>query len=389
MRTARARARLCPPPLCPPHQIMHMRHKLDRDTRLVRGLVLDHGARHPDMPKRMEGEVFVLTANIGLEFERSEVSAGFFYSSADQRERLVAAERATTDARVAAVVALKEKVCTSGQGFLLVNQKGIDPPALDALAKAGILALRRAKRRNMERLVLACGGVAINSTEELEPAVLGKAGLVYEHVLGEEKYTFVEVRGEGRWREQGERDVRGPPTTLPLAIPQDVPAPRSCTILIKGPADHTLAQVKDAARDGLRAVKNAIDDGALVPGAGAFEAAAAAHLRGACMAAAVGRAKLGVAAFADALLAVPKTLAQNAGHAGQDALIALDAAVAAGGTGVGVDLATGGAMDAALAGVWDNFRVKAQTLQSAPVVASQLLLVDEVLRAGANMRKKG
>jgi T-complex protein 1 subunit zeta len=57
---------------------MHMRHKLDRDTRLVRGLVLDHGARHPDMPKRMEGEVFVLTANIGLEFERSEVSAGFF-----------------------------------------------------------------------------------------------------------------------------------------------------------------------------------------------------------------------------------------------------------------------------------------------------------------------
>jgi chaperonin GroEL (HSP60 family) len=35
-------------------EIMHMRHKLDQDTRLVKGLVLDHGARHPDMPKRVE-----------------------------------------------------------------------------------------------------------------------------------------------------------------------------------------------------------------------------------------------------------------------------------------------------------------------------------------------
>lgn len=69
------------------------------------------------------------------------------------------------------------------------------------------------------------------------------AGKVYEHVLGEDKYTFVE-------------DVRNP---------------TSCTILIKGPADHTLAQIKDAIRDGLRAVKNTLDDGATVLGAGAFE----------------------------------------------------------------------------------------------------------------------
>jgi T-complex protein 1 subunit zeta len=95
------------------------KHKLDRDTRLVKGLVLDHGARHPDMPRRLEAgrdddddesskasssketgkqqgpsrPVWILTANIGLEYERSEVNAGFFYSSAEQREKLVAAER--------------------------------------------------------------------------------------------------------------------------------------------------------------------------------------------------------------------------------------------------------------------------------------------------------
>lgn len=51
------------------------------------------------------------------------------------------------------------------------------------LAKEGIVGLRRAKRRNMERLTLACGGIAMNSFDDLTPECLGHAGLVYEHVL--------------------------------------------------------------------------------------------------------------------------------------------------------------------------------------------------------------
>jgi len=88
---------------------MHMRHKLDSDTKLIRGLVLDHGSRHPDMPKRLDN-AFVLNCNISLEYEKSEVNSGFFYSSADQRERLVAAERAVTDDKVQKVIELKKQV---------------------------------------------------------------------------------------------------------------------------------------------------------------------------------------------------------------------------------------------------------------------------------------
>lgn len=131
----------------------------------------------------------------------------------------------------------------------------------------------------MERLILACGGEAVNSVDDLTPECLGWAGLVYEHVLGEEKYTFVE----------------------------NVKNPHSCTVLIKGiltclvfvfmffscelycfavvvhimslfeelvlvntlvfcpgPNDHTIAQIKDAVRDGLRAVKNTIEDEAVI-----------------------------------------------------------------------------------------------------------------------------
>lgn len=90
-------------------EIMHMRHKMATDTRLVNGLVLDHGARHPDMKKYSEN-CFILTCNISLEYEKSEVNSGFFYSSADQREKMVAAERMYTDERVHKIIELKNKV---------------------------------------------------------------------------------------------------------------------------------------------------------------------------------------------------------------------------------------------------------------------------------------
>merc|ERR1719287_448382 len=114
------------------------------------------------------------------------------YSSAEQREKMVAAERKWVDDRTNMVLDLKNKVCKPGETFVIINQKGIDPLALDMLAREGILALRRAKRCNMERVCLACGGEQINSLEALSPEVLGWADSVEEQTLGEEVYTFVE-----------------------------------------------------------------------------------------------------------------------------------------------------------------------------------------------------
>lgn len=104
---------------------------------------------------------------------------------------MVKAEREFIDKRVQAIIELKRKVCDevktgkgdSKPGFVVVNQKGIDPISLDALAREGILALRRAKRRNMERLALACGGYALNSFNDMTPDCLGYAGQVHEYVL--------------------------------------------------------------------------------------------------------------------------------------------------------------------------------------------------------------
>lgn len=339
-------------------EIMHMRHKFDVDTRLIEGLVLDHGSRHPDMKRRAEN-CFILTCNVSLEYEKSEINAGFFYSNAEQREAMVAAERRSVDERVRKIIELKKKVCTDdSSNFVVINQKGIDPPSLDILAREGIIALRRAKRRNMERLVLSCGGEAVNSVDDLTPECLGWAGLVYEHVLGEEKYTFVE----------------------------NVKNPHSCTILIKGPNDHTIAQIKDAVRDGLRAVKNTIEDEAIILGAGAFEIAARKHLLDEVKKTVNGRAQLGVQAFADALLVIPKTLAENSGLDTQDVIISLTGEHDRGNV-VGLNQHTGEPVDPTLEGIFDNYSVKRQIINSGPVITSQLLLVDEVIRAGRNMRK--
>ncbi len=160
-------------------EIMKMQHQSDQDTRLIRGLVMDHGTRHPDMPKRLTN-CHVLILNVSLEYEKTEVNSGFFYSSAEQRDKLVESERHFIDARVKKIIELKKAVCDGNDSsFVIVSQKGIDPLALDMLAKQGIMALRRAKRRNMERLQLACGGTALNSVDDLAPECLGHGGLVY------------------------------------------------------------------------------------------------------------------------------------------------------------------------------------------------------------------
>lgn len=339
-------------------ELMEMQHRSESDSQLVRGIVMDHGARHPDMPKRTEN-AYILTCNVSMEYEKTEVNSGFFYKTAEEREKLVNAEREFIDNRVRKVIELKKKLCDgTNKGFVVINQKGIDPVSLDMLARAGIVGLRRAKRRNMERLALACGGMAMNCLDDMTEDCLGYAGVVYEHVLGEQKFTFVE-------------ECRNP---------------QSVTILTKAPNKYTLEQFKDAIRDGLRAIKNALDDKAVVPGAGAFEIAAHAALMK-YRQEVKGRARLGVQAFADALLVIPKTLAVNSGYDAQDTIVKLQEEFASAGVPVGIDITSGEALVPADAGILDNFCVKHQMINSCAVIAGNLLLVDEIMRAGLSSLK--
>lgn len=350
-------------------ELMQMQHLSPKDTTFVKGLVLDHGGRHPDMPQRVDN-AYVLILNVSLEYEKTEVNSGFFYSSAEQRDKLASSERNFVDSKLKKIIDLKNEVCglDEKKGFVIINQKGIDPMCLDVLAKQNILALRRAKRRNMERLQLVTEGEAQNSVDDLSPSVLGYSELVYQETIGEEKFTYV----------TGNKN------------------PKSCTILIKGSTHYALNQTKDAVRDGMRAVANVIKDKTVVPGAGAYYLAASRHLKTCNMnkLGAKGKMKTGVEAFAEALLVIPKTLVKNSGFDALDVLALCedelkDAEDASQRRFVGVDLKLGDSCDPTIEGIWDSFRVIRNAINGSSGIASNLLLCDELLRAGRSTLKEG
>jgi len=209
----------------------------------------------------------------------------------------------------------------------------------------------------MERLTLACGGTPVNSLEGITESTLGWAGQVYEYVLGEDKYTFIE----------------------------EVKNPKSVTILLKASTKFALTQLKDSVYDGLRAVKNTLDDQGYVPGAGSFEVAAYQELLK-LEQTVKGKARIGVKAYAEALLIIPKTLATNAGYDPQDVIVKLLSARDSN-LPIGIDLSTGEAVDANVLEVYDNVKVKKQLLESCTMIACNLLLVDEMMRAGLTSLK--
>ena len=363
-------------------------------TQFVNGIVMDHGARHPDMPDVLNN-CKIMTCNVSLEYEKTETQSGFFYSTAEEREKLVESERKWLDERCKQVIDFKRSVCKNGevsnnelhpcvfqnlwfslvrlgqipntihtyiQSFVMINQKGVDPLSLDIFAKEGILCLRRAKRRNMERLTLACGGSPIHSLQDMDESQLGFAGKVSQITLGDDKYTFVEDCAKE--------------------------TAKSCSLLLQGGNDYSIQQAKDAVKDGLRALKNALEDQAVLPGAGAFEIATYHHLVYEVIPETKGKSKLGIQAFADALLIIPKTLAENSGLDVQTTLLQLHEERASTKMMVGLDVSTGQVSLPENEGIWDNVRVKRQSLYLSTVLASQLLLVDEVMRAGKQMGKQ-
>lgn len=131
---------------------------------------------------------------------------------------------------------------------------------------------------------------------------------------------------------------------------EDVPKTSSVTILVKGQNDHSIAQIKDAIRDGLRAVRLAITDGAVIPGGGAFEIAVSSHLRDFARTV-KGKERLGVEAFSEAILVIPKTLSENAGFDSQDHILKVLSEHETSKKWVGVDLVTGEHMDPEVEGV--------------------------------------
>ena len=131
----------------------------------------------------------ILFCNLNLEWEHTEINSAFYYKDASQREEMAKAERDFVNKRCETIVKFAKEVLKEDETMVLINVGGIDPICLDILQKADIMGIRRAKRRNMERLAKSCGGYCVNTPSAFTPDCLGYADTVYEHCLGNHSFN--------------------------------------------------------------------------------------------------------------------------------------------------------------------------------------------------------
>jgi len=314
------------------------------DTQLIKGVVLDKEVVHPGMSKSIKNPKIALL-NCPLEVEKTEFSAEIRISDPEQM-------KAFLDEETNILKEMVDKVKSAGANVLLC-QKGIDDVAQHFLAKEGIMAVRRIKESDMEKLARATGGKIVTNLEGLMQKELGNAGQAEERRMGEDKMVFIE----------------------------NCKNPRSVSILIRAGLERSVDEAERALNDALHVTADIVSKNKIVAGGGATEVELAKRLREYAVKLG-GREQLAVERFAEAMESIPKYLAENAGLDPVDIMVTLKAAHAEQkGFTIGVDVYSGKTRDMLAAGVIEPVRVKEQGIKSAMEAASMILRVDDVIAA--------
>ncbi len=313
------------------------------DTSLIEGMAIDKERAHPNMPKSvMNAKVLLL--NAALEFKKTEVNATIKISSPGQAQAFLDEEEHMVHSMV-------DKVVKSG-ATVLFCQKGIDDVAQHYLAKAGILAVRRVKKSDIENLARATGANIVNSIDTITNKDLGSAGLVEERKVSGDEMIYV----------------------------SKCKNPKAVSIIVRGGTEHVVDELERAMHDALMVVSVVIEGKKIVAGGGAPETELSLQLRRYASQEG-GRAQLAIEAFASALEVIPRTLAENAGLDPIDMLVAIRAAHEAGKKNFGLNVYEGKPVDMLKAGVVEPLRVKTQAISSAAEAAVMILRIDDVIAA--------
>jgi thermosome len=323
------------------------------ESQVVKGIIVDKEVVHPAMPKTVK-QAKIALIDAPFEIEKTEFSAEIRIRSPELMKQFLDEEHRILQEMV-------DKVASVGANVVFC-QKGIDDAAQFFLAKKGILAVRRVKRSDMEKLEKATGGRIVTNFEDLEPKDLGYAELVEERKIGEDRMVFVE----------GCKD------------------PKAVSVLIRAGLERQLDEAERALNDAIMNVINIVDDNRFVPGGGAVEVELAKAVREEASKY-PGKEQLAMLAFAEALEIIPKTLAENAGLDPIDIMTALRNKHAENGISYGINLMTGKVDDMFQVGVIEPLKVKVQALKSSFEAAAMILRIDDVIAASKKKEeeKKG
>ncbi len=312
------------------------------ETQLIQGIIIDKEVVSPGMPKSKENAKIALLDS-ALEIEKTEITAEIRIKDPKQM-------KAFLDQETDMMQDMVTKIKASGADVIFC-QKGIDDMVQHFLSKEGIMAARRVKESDMEKLARATGGRIVSDLDDLKKADLGSAGLVIERKIGDDKMIFVEKCKD----------------------------PHSVAILIRAGLERLVDEAERAMIDSLSVVSDVIENARIVAGGGAVEIEIAKELRKYATKVG-GREQLAVEAFADAVEVIPRTLAENAGLEPIDILVELrQVHDKENGKYMGINVFTGKLQNSIENGVIEPIVVKEQAIKSAAESAAMILRIDDVI----------
>lgn len=311
-------------------------------SELIKGVVVDKEISHPQMPKVVKAAKIALL-NAKLEIEKTEFDAKININSPDQMKRFL-------DEEETMLRDMTDKISKSGANVIFC-EKGIDDLALHFLAKKNIIAIKNISSSDMEKLAKATGGTILASTKDIMAESLGEAKLVEEVKIGDDKLVYV----------------------------RDCKDPRAVTVVIRGGSEHVVDEAERSFHDALCVVRDVVEDHKIVAGGGSPEAETAKQLREYAVKVG-GREQLAIEAYAEALEAIPLTIAENAGLDPIDIMVELRSKHAEPDhKWFGVQVKTGKIADMFADNIIEPLRVKQQVVKSATEAASMLLRIDDVV----------
>ena len=322
------------------------------DSQLVRGVVIDKEVVHPKMP-RLKRNAKILVLDAPLEIQKPDITTKIRVTNIDELDRFLEEETKLLKEMV-------DKIAEIGAD-VVITQKGIDEVAQHFLAKHGIMAVRRVKRSDIEKIARATGANIVTNLDDLKPEDLGYAELVEERKVGEDKMIFIEGTKE----------------------------PKAVTILLRGANDMLLDEAERNVNDALHALRNILREPKIVGGGGAVEMELAEKLRDYARTVG-GKEQMAIEAYAEALEVIPTVLAESAGMDALDVILQLKTLHNQGYKFAGVNVMEGKIEEDMLKiNVYEPILVKKQVIKSASEAAISLLKIDDVIAAAAPKKEKG
>ena len=310
------------------------------ETELVDGLIVETQVMPPNVPTSIEGaKILLLDYDITFDEVKQKKWIELNINDPSQIEEMHLSSYEYFKK-------IADQIKETGANVVL-DLKRMDSIVMDYLGDAGILVTTNVMRRDISRIALATGARVVTDLDLVSSEDIGSAKRVYQKKLSDYKFVYFELEDYA-------------------------------TILIRGGSKQVIDETYQTLHDALNTTKNAILYKTILPGGGGTEA----HLsQGIKKYALLEKTKkqLAILAFADALLAIPKTLAHNSGQDPISTIIDLKKHHETDGLYHGLDVLSGKIVDTVENGVIEPLITKKRIISSASLTAQLILRADDYI----------